>query len=165
MGKKTPDTTPGLGATEVDARGPVRVLVVREQSRNSLTNGVLEEAISTAVAAGGILATFVDSTSNSTLHALIMLRRAKKINTPFEIVLSGLDLSDSQVGGLQIADAVGNENLARHFILFNQGFIPEGLMRGRAVPIYALNYPGVSKIVDALNKGVQTVLTPTPRTA
>jgi hypothetical protein len=150
--------TERVTATEPDSSEPVRVLIVRERSWRTITDRVVMEALDQVVADGGISLVYA-APVDTTLAALSELRETKEESKPFDIVVSGLDLPDSPVGGLQIADAVGRENLASYFILFNQGIIPQAFRKreGRAISA-VLSYPTVPQMVDALNNGRQSVL-------
>ncbi len=148
-----PDRTPGLGASEAEARGPVRLLVVED---DRLFRETLEMILDMTE---GFQASYTDSAAD----ALRILREARDGGSPIEAVLSDLGLTDSPRGGFEIADAVRTEGLAAHFTLFTG---QAGDITPEIIGEYGINLlldkedSGLREIKGALEQARQAVINP-----
>ncbi len=150
------DDTPGLGAKEVDARGPVRLLIAED---DKFFRETLESFVDMS---DGFEASYTDSAAD----ALRILREAKDSGSPIEVVFSDLGLTDSHRGGFEIADAVRAEGLATHFTLFTgQARIvtPEVMQEHGINLLLDKEVAGMKEIMGALEQGKQAIINPTPR--
>lgn len=140
---------------EADVRDPVRVLFVVGQGLSS----VIEEAVSGT----GLDASY----ANSVLEALELLRAAKQESRPTDLVFSDIALTDGSIwGGLEIARAVREEELASLFVLLAEP--------GNGMTPWAMKREGIHQVVygsslinlrTAFGQAREAVLHPEPAPA
>ena len=147
----TPDSTPGLGATEAEANRRIRTLFV-EDDRS------LAEMLVDFIQELGFQTTLTDQASK----AISILRKSKNEGQPIELVVSDLGLRDGSGAGLRIADAIRDEELAAYFILFsgNSSITPD-LTEEHGISALVSKHDGLPALESALTEG-RRVITGTP---